>query len=105
MAQLRDASEDYARSDTLVLIVAPESAEAFQKMWKAENVTFIGLPDPSYYVLKTYSKQAYLFKLGRVPTQILIDKQGFVRYAHFGHAPTDIPSNEEILGMIRSLDG
>ena len=105
MAQLRDASEDYARSDTLVLIVAPESAEAFHKMWKAEKVPFIGLPDPSYYVLKTYGKQADLFKLGRVPTQILIDKQGFVRYAHFGHTPADVPSNEEILGLIRILDG
>ena len=105
MAQLRDASEDLAKSDTMVLIVAPELPEAFQEMWKAENVPFIGLPDLDYSVLKTYGKQAGLFKLGRVPTQILIDKQGFVRYAHFGHGPSDMPSNEEILGLIRNLDG
>ena len=103
MAQLRDASNEYAKSDTLVLIVGPDSAEAFQNMWKEENIPFIGLPDPTYSVLKTYGNQAGLFKMGRMPTQVLVDKQGFVRYVHYGHAPSDMPSNEENLGLINSL--
>ncbi len=105
MAQLRNASEEYAKSNTLILIVGPESAEAFKVMWEDEKIPFIGLPDPAYSVLKTYGKQAGLFKMGRVPTQILIDKQGFIRYVHFGHASSDMPSNTEILSLIESLDG
>ena len=104
MAQLRDASDEYAKSDTLVLIVAPEPTEAFQEMWKAENIPFVGLPDLGFSVLKTYGKQAGLFKLGRVPTQVLIDKQGIIRYVHFGHAPSDMPTNDEILGLIKNLN-
>ncbi|HSN94256.1 MAG TPA: redoxin domain-containing protein, partial [Anaerolineaceae bacterium] len=88
MAQLRDASDEYAKSDTMVLIVAPEPPEAFQEMWKTENIPFVGLPDQGFSVQKTYGKQAGLFKLGRVPTQVLIDKQGIIRYVHFGHAPS-----------------
>jgi peroxiredoxin len=54
MAQLRDASEDYTKSDTQVLIVAPDSAEAFQKMWREEAIPFIRLPDPTHSVLKDF---------------------------------------------------
>jgi peroxiredoxin Q/BCP len=104
MAQLRDASEEFAKSNTLVLIVGPDSPEAFEQIWKAENIPFTGLPDPAYSVLKAYGKQVGLFKLGSMPTQVLVDKQGLVRFAHFGHHPSDMPSNAEILGLIKSLD-
>lgn len=104
MAQLRDASDEYAKSDTLVLIVAPESTESFQKRWAEEEIPFIGLPDPAYSVLKTFGKQVGLFKLGRMPTQILVDRKGFVRYVHYGHAQSDMPSNDEILGLIKNLN-
>jgi len=104
MAQLRNASEEYSKSDTLVLIVAPESAEAFQKMWREEAIPFIGLPDPTHSMLKDFGKQVNLFKLGRVPTQILVDKQGNARYVHYGHAPSDMLSNEEILSLIKDLN-
>lgn len=104
MAQLRDASEDLTKSNTLVLVVAPESPEAFQEMWKTENIPFIGLPDPTHSVLKSFGRQAGLFKLGRVPTQVLIDKLGFLRYVHFGHSPSDMPSNGEVLALIKNLN-
>ena len=104
MAQLRNASEEYAKSDTLVLIVFPEGAEAFRKMWREEAIPFIGLPDPTHSVLKTYGQQVNLFKLGRMPTQVLVDKQGLLRYVHYGHAPSDMPSNEEILSLIKDLN-
>ena len=101
MAQLRDASDEYAKSDTLVLIVAPENAEAFHDMWRDEGFPFIGLPNPAHSVLKTFNKQVNLFKLGHLPTQILVDKKGFVRHVHYGHAPSEMPSNDEILDLIK----
>lgn len=85
-------------------MVGPDNAEAFQQYWKDHSIPFIGLPDPAYSVLKSFGKQAGLFKLGRVPTQILMDKRGFVRYAHFGHETADLPSNTEILILIKDLN-
>jgi len=102
---LRDASEELAASNTLVLVIGPDSAEAFQQYWKDHNISFIGLPDPAYSVLKTFGRQAGLFKLGRVLTQLLVDKHGFVRYAHFGHQPADLPANAAILSLIKGLNG
>jgi peroxiredoxin Q/BCP len=60
---------------------------------------FIGLPDPTHSVLKLYGQEVSLFKLGRMPAQVLIDKAGVARFVHYGHSMSDIPKNEEILAL------
>jgi porphobilinogen deaminase len=40
-----------------------------------------------------------LFKLGRMPAQVLIDKAGVARFVHYGHGMSDIPTNQEILAL------
>jgi peroxiredoxin Q/BCP len=44
-----------------------------------------------------------LFKLGRMLAQMLVDKEGVLRYVHFGHSMKDIPENKEIFELIDSL--
>ena len=69
-----------------------------------EALPFIGLPDPDHRVLKLYGQETSLFKLGRLPAQMLIDKSGLLRYVHYGHSMTDIPSNKEIMDLIKAID-
>jgi peroxiredoxin Q/BCP len=45
-----------------------------------------------------------LFKLGRLPAQVLIDKAGVARYAHYGHSMSDIPRNEELLSLAEEMN-
>jgi len=63
----------------------------------------IGLPDPEHRVLKLYGQEVNLFKLGRMPAQVIIDKPGQVRFVHYGHAMSDIPRNAEILQLLDEL--
>ena len=42
-----------------------------------------------------------MFKLGRMPAQMLIDKSGMLRYVHYGHSMADIPLNEDIMNLIK----
>jgi peroxiredoxin Q/BCP len=49
-----------------------------------------------------YGQEVKLFKLGRLPAQMLIDKSGKVRFVHYGHSMSDIPPNEEILKLIET---
>jgi peroxiredoxin len=65
---------------------------------------FIGLPDPRHSVLKLYGQEIKLFKWGRMPAQVLIDRKGVARFVHYGHDMTDIPKNEEVLALIESLN-
>ena len=72
--------------------------------WNSHKLPFIGLPDPTFSVLKRYGQEFNLFKLGRIPAQALIDKQGIVRFAHYGKSMSDIPENDEILEIIQTLN-
>lgn len=38
-----------------------------------------------------------------MPAQVVIDKDGIARYAHYGYSMSDIPKNEEILEILREL--
>ena len=103
MTQLRQEYQHYVKLDTVIIVVGPEGTEAFQEYWKKENLPFIGIPDPKHKILKLYGQEVKLFKLGRMPAQMLIDKSGMLRYVHYGHSMTDIPSNEDIINLIKKL--
>jgi len=104
MAQLRQDYLEFINRQTEVVVVGPEDTQAFAAYWRQHDLPFIGLPDPKVSVLKRFGQEVNLFKLGRMPAQVLIDKQGVVRYAHYGHSMSDIPENSELLTMIDQLN-
>jgi peroxiredoxin len=99
MAQLRQDYPQFVARDIEVVVVGPEDARAFAAYWQKESLPFIGLPDPTHSVLKLYGQEVNLFKLGRMPAQVLIDKAGVARFVHYGHSMSDIPKNKEILAL------
>ena len=100
MAQLRQDYKLFQDLETEIVVVGPEDANAFRDYWEQNDLKFIGLPDPEHKVLKLYGQEVRLFKLGRLPAQMLIDKSGILRYVHYGHSMADNPSNKEILDLI-----
>ena len=104
MAQLRRDYRKFEKENTVILVVGPEKAEAFTKYWEENKLSFIGLPDPKHSVLKLYGQEIKLFKLGRMPAQVIIDKAGMVRYVHYGHSMSDIPRNDELLKILAELN-
>jgi peroxiredoxin Q/BCP len=104
MAQLRRDHSEFEARDVAVVVVGPEDAQAFARYWEKESLPFVGLPDPTHSVLKLYGQQVKLFKLGRMPAQVLIDKAGVARFVHYGHSMSDIPENAEILGLADELN-
>ena len=104
MVQLRQDYSKFQALDTEVIVVGPEDKDAFKQYWKTHKFPFIGLADPTYSVLKRYGQEVNLFKLGRLPAQVLIDKQGIARFVHYGRAMSDIPENEEILQVLQTLN-
>jgi peroxiredoxin len=101
MAQLRQDYREFVKLDTEIIVVGPDDAESFREYWMKEDLPFIGLPDPEHKVLKLYGQEVKLFKFGRMPAQMLIDKSGMLRYVHYGHSMADIPSNAEIIALIK----
>lgn len=103
MAQLRQDFENFKVKDVVILVVGPENARAFESYWESHQLPFVGLPDPRGSVLRLYGQEVNLFKLGRMPAQMLIDMEGKVRFVHYGQAMQDIPENQEILDLVELL--
>lgn len=104
MAQLRQDHSLFTDRDVEVVVVGPEDAAAFVKYWRAESLPFVGIPDPTHSVLKLYGQEINLFKLGRMPAQVLIDRAGVARFVHYGHSMEDIPRNDEVLALADEIN-
>ena len=104
MAQLRQDHDQFVRRQTAVVVVGPDDAKAFARYWAENRLPFRGFPDPEHHVLKLYGQEIKLFKYGRMPAQVLVDRAGVARYAHYGHDMSDIPSTKEMLGLIDKLN-
>ncbi len=101
---MRQDYQQFKQLHTTILVIGPEDTESFQKYWQQEKLPFIGLPDPEHRTLKLYGQEVKLFKLGRMPAQMLIDTAGVLRYVHYGHSMADIPPNDEVLDLIKQLN-
>jgi len=103
MAQLRQDFNEFVKRQTKIVVVGQEDGGAFAAYWRENELPFTGLPDPKASVLRLYGQEVNLFKLGRMPAQVIIDIAGMVRYVHYGHDMTDIPPNDEILALLDDL--
>ncbi|BBO85592.1 hypothetical protein DSCO28_61580 [Desulfosarcina ovata subsp. sediminis] len=101
---MRDEYDKFEAHNAVIIVIGPEKPEAFEAYWRNHRLPFVGLPDPTHTVLKRYGQEVRLFKLGRMPAQVIVDPKGRVRYVHYGYAMTDIPSNEEILGLLDQIE-
>jgi len=104
MAQLRQRYNEYARRGAEIIVVGPEERKTFVRHWQRERFPFVGLPDPDHEVADLYDQEVNALKLGRMPTAIVIDCQGRVRFQHHGDSMKDIPADEEILALLDRLN-
>lgn len=100
MAQLRRDHAQFVKRDIEIIVVGPDDAKAFADYWKKHDLPFVGLPDPTFSVLKLYGQEVNLFKLGRMPAQVFVDKRGIARFVHYGHTMSDIPDDREIFALV-----
>jgi peroxiredoxin len=104
MAQLRRDFDAITRRDAVVVVVGPEDREALGAYFREHELPFIGLPDPKHRVLGLYGQQVKLLRLGRLPAQLIIDKQGLVRFAHYSESMQDIASTQQVLEVLDGLN-
>ena len=102
MSQLRQDYATFLEKNSDIVVIGPETADKFKNYWTEHDLPYIGLPDSKHEVLKLYGQEIKMLKFGRMPAQVMIDRNGIARYIHYGNSMSDIPKNEELLGL---LDG
>jgi len=104
MAQLRQDYDEFTKRQVQIIVIGPDNVDAFSEYWQNNKLPFTGIPDPHGVVLKLYGQEIKIFKFGRMPAQVIVDKKGIARFVHYGNSMSDIPSNEEILKLIDGLN-
>lgn len=104
MAQLRQRYSEFIARGAEVVVIGPEKAETFARHWHRQDYPFVGLPDPEHKVADLYGQEVNMLKLGRLPTLIVVDRDGRVRYQHHGGSMRDIPDSREILSLLDKLN-
>lgn len=104
MARLRDEYAKFISRNAEILAIGPNPSSAFEQYWLKENIPFTGLPDADHVIARMYKQEVNLFKLGRMPLNCVVDRKGYIRYAHYGASMQDIPSNDELLHVIDELN-
>ncbi len=103
MTQLRQDYPEFEKRNVQLIAVGPEDREKFAEYWITEKMPFPGIPDPRHRVADTYKQKVDFLKLGRMPAMMVIDKEGKLRYQHYGSSMMDIPENSEILEIIDEM--
>ena len=104
MAQLRQDYQEFVERNTEIVVLGPENATEFKNYFEKNDLPFIGLPDPKASVLKLYGQEVNLFKMGRMPAQVIVDQNGIARFVHYGHSMSDIPENKELLALLDEIN-
>jgi peroxiredoxin len=101
---LRDEYAAFTARDAEIICIGPDGPNAYRHYWNENKLPYLGLPDPKHKVSEMYGQEWNLFKLGRVPALMLIDKKGNIRYQHYSDSMADIPENSLILGMLDKIN-
>jgi peroxiredoxin Q/BCP len=101
---LRRDYKKFVARECEVISIGPEGADTFRRYWEKEKLPFVGLADPDHRVADRYGQPVRLTRLGRLPMQLLIDKQGVIRTRHEGGWMSDIPANADVLKELDEID-
>jgi peroxiredoxin len=104
MAQLRQDYREFVARNAEVLIVSPEDAPEVAGFWREQKMPMPGLVDPGHEVANRYGQEVKLLKFGRMPSMIVLDRSGAVRFEHRGNGMQDIPPNQQVLTLLDELN-
>ena len=103
MAQLRQNYDKFMEIGAVIIVVGPEKAKPFKRYFEEHNLPFIGIADPDHNLIGLYGQRVKLIKMGRMPAQFIIDKEGVIRFSHYAKAMQDIPKTEVMLKLLEEL--
>ncbi|NVM30235.1 MAG: redoxin domain-containing protein [Candidatus Helarchaeota archaeon] len=59
--------------------------------------------DKTHEVVRMLHQEVKIFKLGRLPAVLVVDREELIRWAYYGEDLRDIPKNKEIFEVLEKL--
>ncbi|MGB7537656.1 MAG: peroxiredoxin family protein [Anaerolineales bacterium] len=104
LAQLRRDIEAFEARHAVILIIDPDRPEQIREHWEREGLPFPGFADSDNYVASLFHQKVDVYRKGRLPTNILLDWEGRIRYRYDGASAPDIPTDETLLAELDRIN-
>ena len=104
MAQLRQQYGEFVAHGAEVLVIAPHSLPAVKRHWEKHQLPMPGLADPKHSVANQYGQEVSLLKLGRMPSLLIVDRAGRIRFTHYAESMRDYPENGELFAALDAIE-
>ena len=102
LCEYRDGIESFANLGVTVVGISSDDLESHQNFRAKHDLPFVLLSDPDLEVARLYGCKG---ALGMKRAVFLIDEQGLVRYAHIEALALFRRRADDLLDVIRGLDG
>lgn len=100
---MRDDFERFRELGATVVAIAPDTADGVARYLARNPLPYPVVADPDHRVFDAYDVQSRLVSLGQRPAVFVVDRGGVVRFDAVGAQQWQIPSDDEVLGVLRSL--
>jgi peroxiredoxin len=100
---LRDDIDRFRQAGASVVAIAPDTAEGVARFVRDSDYPYPLLPDADHTVFDAYDVVSKMTSLGQRPAVFVVDRDGTVRFDSIGTQQWEIPSNDNVLGVLSSL--
>ena len=100
---MRADIDTFTQAGAQVIAIAPESAEGVARFTRDNDYPFPLLADADHDVFDAYDVINKFTSLGQRPAVFVVDQTGVVRFDSIGTQQWQIPSNANVLTVLRSL--
>jgi peroxiredoxin len=101
---LRKDLQKFEQLDGFLFPILADNEKNAKKMEEKYARNYAIFYDESKTVPKLLNQQIKIWKGGRMPGLLIIDKQGIIQYAYYSDSMKDIPKNEILLQELEKIN-
>ena len=100
---MREVIDRFAEAGARLLAIAPDTLDGVEKFVRGNEYPFSLLADTDHAVFDAYDVVSTMMSLGQRPALFVVDREGIVRFDSIGTQQWQIPTNDNVLEVLRTL--
>jgi peroxiredoxin len=104
LALLRREIDAFEARHAVILVIDPDRPDQIQDYWAREELPFPGFSDAENRVASLFHQKVDIFREGRLPSVVILDRRSRIRFRYDGASAPDLPANEILLAELDRIN-
>jgi peroxiredoxin len=104
LALLRREIDTFESRQAVILVIDPDRPDQIKEYWEREGLPFPGFADTENQVASLFHQKVDIFRDGRLPSIVILDRESRIRYRYDGASAPDLPANEILLAELDRIN-